>query len=91
MWGHRPALRKRWSALTRTKALNEGSPSWLANGSRIAYQRGKDVGNAESTSILQMNATGSCARKLHGGGPSSAASPAWRPSEPRRGGGPLHC
>jgi dipeptidyl aminopeptidase/acylaminoacyl peptidase len=77
--------------LTRTEALNEGRPSWLATGSRIAYQRGKDVGNAQSTSILQMNATGSCARKLLDGGPSSATSPSWRPSEPRRGGGTLRC
>lgn len=77
--------------LTRTKALNEASPSWTPNGSRIAYQRGKEVGDLQSTSILQMNATGNCPRKVHGGGPSSATSPAWRPSEPRRGGGPLHC
>jgi Tol biopolymer transport system component len=77
--------------LTRTKALNEASPSWLPNGSRIAYQRGTDVGNAESSSLLQMNAAGGCARKIHDGGPSSATSPAWRPSEPRLGDGPLHC
>jgi Tol biopolymer transport system component len=76
---------------TRTKALNEASPSWIPNGSRIAYQRGKVVDNAESTSILQMNAAGGCARKLLDGRPGWAASPAWRPSEPRRGGGPLNC
>jgi Tol biopolymer transport system component len=77
--------------LTRTTELNEESPSWMPDGSRIAYQRGKVVDNAEATSILQMNTAGGCARKVHDGRPSWAASPAWRPSEPRRGGGPLRC
>jgi hypothetical protein len=78
--------------LTDTEALNEASPSWLTDGLRIAYQRGEQVDNAEAMSILEINPDGSCGREiLDGSGPNSYASPAWRPSEPREGSGPLRC
>jgi Tol biopolymer transport system component len=79
--------------LTETREFNEARPSWLPEGSRIAYQRGKDFQNAEVMSIFEVNADGSCGREIlrgSGGGP-WYASPAWRPSEPRVGGGRLQC
>jgi Tol biopolymer transport system component len=77
--------------LTETEALNEASPSWLSDGSRIAYQRGEQTGNAEATSILEMNAAGSCSHQILGSGTGGDESPVWRPSAPREGGGPLSC
>lgn len=79
--------------LTETKELNEASPSWLRDGSRIAFQRGEQFANAEAMSILEMNADGSCTREiLASSGPGPwYASPAWRPSDPNDGGGALEC
>jgi dipeptidyl aminopeptidase/acylaminoacyl peptidase len=79
--------------LTQTNALNEAHPSWLADGSRIAYQQGEVFQNAEAMSILEINADGSCSRRvLAGSGPGAwYANPAWRPSKPREGGGGLSC
>lgn len=79
--------------LTETRSLNEADPSWLPGGSRLAYQRGVQFQNAEAMSILQINLDGSCTRELLAGSGHGPwyASPAWRPSEPRRGGGPLRC
>jgi TolB protein len=79
--------------LTETSELNEARPSWFPDGSRIAYQRGKVFQNAEVMSILELNADGSCGREiLKGSGDGTwYASPAWRPSEPRVGGGRLSC
>jgi Periplasmic component of the Tol biopolymer transport system len=79
--------------LTRTNALNEMRPSWLPNGSRIAYQRGVVFQNAEATSILEVNPDGSCAHTvLAGSGPGPwYADPAWRPSEPRSGRRAINC
>jgi Tol biopolymer transport system component len=79
--------------LTDTHALNEAHPSWLPDGSLIAYQRGKAFENAEAISVLEVNADGTCTHRILGG-PSSGpwyADPAWRPSRPRTGGGPLRC
>jgi dipeptidyl aminopeptidase/acylaminoacyl peptidase len=79
--------------LTRTEDLNEVRPSWLPDGSRIAYQRGEVFQNAEAMSILEANADGTCEREiLRGSGPGAwYASPAWRPARPRAGGGRLSC
>jgi Tol biopolymer transport system component len=74
--------------LTRTGDLNEARPSWLPDGSRIAYQRGEVIQNAEAMSILETNADGTCEREiLRGSGPGAwYASPAWRPAGPQVGG-----
>lgn len=79
--------------LTETEGLNEAHPSWSSDGSRIAYQRGEQFQNAEAMSVLEINADGTCARAiLEGSGPGAwYASPAWRPSVARVGGGPLAC
>jgi Tol biopolymer transport system component len=79
--------------LTETNALNEASPSWLGDGSRIAYQRGEQFENAEAMSVLQVNPDGTCSQEvLPGRGPGRwYASPAWRPSDFASGGGGLDC
>jgi dipeptidyl aminopeptidase/acylaminoacyl peptidase len=79
--------------LTETNELNEAHPSWLPDGSRIAYHQGEVFQNAEATSILEINPDGSCGRQvLAGSGPGAwYANPAWRPSKPREGGGALIC
>jgi Tol biopolymer transport system component len=79
--------------LTATHELNEARPSWVPDGSRIAYQRGEVFQNAEAMSILEINPDGTCSRVvLAGSGPGAwYANPAWRPSEPREGGGSLDC
>jgi Tol biopolymer transport system component len=79
--------------LTQTKELNEASPSWLPDGSRIAFQRGEQFQNAESMSILEMNADGSCTREILASADPGPwyAGPAWRPSNPSDGGGGLNC
>jgi Tol biopolymer transport system component len=77
--------------LTTTDALNEAAPSWLRDGSRIAYQRGEQVDNAEGMSIAVTNADGTCAQVIMGGGALSHKSPVWRPTAPRAGNGVLTC
>lgn len=79
--------------LTETEALNEADPSWLPDGLRIAYQRGEVFQNAEATEIWETNDAGTCSRAILAGSGNGAwyASPAWRPSEPREGGGLLRC
>jgi Tol biopolymer transport system component len=79
--------------LTETEALNEAHPSWLSDGSRLAYQRGRAFENAEAITILEVNADGTCAHRILDGAARGPwyASPAWRPSRPRTGGGPLRC
>lgn len=67
--------------LTRTKDLNEASPSWSPDGRRIAYQRGKLIDNAEGTVVLTMRADGSCVRRIAADPALRTwyARPAWRP------------
>ena len=79
--------------LTRTNALNEGSPSWLPDGTRLAYHRGEQTGNAEAKAILQINPDGSCPTPVLADRRLSIwfAAPAWRPGSLRSGGGPLQC
>jgi Tol biopolymer transport system component len=79
--------------LTRTRHLNEAQPSWLPDGTRLAFQRGKQIQNAEAMSLRQINPNGTCERKILAD-PRLAtwyASPAWRPGKARRGGGRLSC
>jgi Tol biopolymer transport system component len=50
--------------LTHTRGLNESSPSWSADGARIAFQQGEVVANAEGTRTLEVNPDGSCRRSV---------------------------
>ena len=79
--------------LTRTHGLNEGNPSWLPDGTRLAYHRGEQTGNAEARAILQINPDGSCPTPVLADRHLSTwfADPAWRPGTLRSGGGPLRC
>jgi Tol biopolymer transport system component len=79
--------------LTKTKAVNEAGPSWFPGGSRIAYQRGEVVDNAQGTGIFEMNANGSCVREILAdpGLHTWYASPAVRPGSQHEGIGPLRC
>ena len=67
--------------LTRTRDLNERSPSWSGDGRLIAYQRGRVTGNAEGTSVLHLRPDGSCVRMVafDPGLGVWYGSPAWRP------------
>jgi Tol biopolymer transport system component len=67
--------------LTRTRDLNEASPSWSGDGRRIAFQRGKVIDNAEGMSVHQVNEDGSCERAVLADAKLDVwyASPAWRP------------
>jgi Tol biopolymer transport system component len=79
--------------LTRTHDLNERAPSWLPAGTRIAYQRGEALGNAEGAVVMQANADGSCARALLADPELDTwyAAPAWRPAPARTGNAALRC
>lgn len=71
--------------LTRSRNLNERSPSWSSDGELIAYQRGEVTGNAEAASVLTMRADGTCARRI-GHDPGKRVwyrVPAFRPGVPR--------
>jgi TolB protein len=74
--------------LTRTRDLNEARPTWSPGGTRIAFQRGEVIDNAEATAIRQVNADGTCEQSVlaHPRLNTWYASPAWRPtaSRPRR-------
>jgi TolB protein len=79
--------------LTETTGLNEAHPSWTSDGNRLAYQQGRVFQNAEAFSILEINPDGTCSQGVlsgHGDGP-WYASPAWRPSKPETGRGPVRC
>jgi TolB protein len=69
--------------LTETEALDEASPSWSPDGSRIAYSR---QGPARfTTQLMVVNADGSCATRILGDASKSDvhtpwfSAPAWRP------------
>jgi Tol biopolymer transport system component len=79
--------------LTRTRSLDEAGPSWLPSGTRIAYQRGKVIGNAQGTIVMQANGDGSCPSRILAD-PALAvwyAAPAWRPGRARGGEGRIRC
>jgi Tol biopolymer transport system component len=67
--------------LTRSRDLNEGQPSWLPTGTRIAYQRGRVTGNAQGTVVLQANADGTSPKRVLGDRRLDTwyAAPVWRP------------
>lgn len=79
--------------LTRTRDLNEANPSWLPNGKRLAYQRGKVIANAEGMVVMQINPDGSCARPLLADPRLDTwyNDPAWRPGVVRHDAGRLRC
>jgi Tol biopolymer transport system component len=79
--------------LTRSAGLNERSPSWLPAGTRIAFQRGKQVENAEGTSLFQINSNGTCEHKILADPRLDTwyAGPAWRPSTSRLARDRLSC
>jgi TolB protein len=81
--------------LSRTRARNERQPSWLPNGRRIAYQRGRTYQNAEATVVMQANADGSCAKRVFADPGADRwpwyAAPTWRPGNARAGDGALSC
>jgi Tol biopolymer transport system component len=79
--------------LTRTRELNEAKPTWLQDGTRLAFQRGEQVDNAEGMSLFQINSDGTCERKILADPRLDTwyASPAWRPGQAQRGGGRLTC
>jgi Tol biopolymer transport system component len=81
--------------LTRTRAINELGPSWMPNGSQIAYHRGKQYQNSETMKVFRVNADGSCARTVAASpGPDAwpwYTAPAWRRGDARKGDGRLRC
>jgi WD40-like Beta Propeller Repeat len=73
--------------LTRTRRVDELTPSWSPAGTTLAYTRGRPYQNAEVYSIWQVNPDGSCPAALLAGRARGAwyASPVWRPARaPRR-------
>lgn len=78
--------------LTETKDLHEAHPSWLPDGTRLAFQQGEVFENAQRTWIIESNPDGSCSQAILKGEPADwYANPAWRPSKPGTGGGRLSC
>lgn len=71
--------------LTSTPDLNERSPAWSPDGSRIAYTRGEQFENAEATSVLVSEADGECPTEIAADAPDSAwyANAAWQPANAR--------
>jgi Tol biopolymer transport system component len=71
--------------LTTTRDLNERTPAWSPDGTRIAYTRGKQVGNAEATSVLIIEADGECPTEIAADDPNGDwyANAVWRPTEAR--------
>jgi Tol biopolymer transport system component len=76
--------------LTHTSELSELSPSWSADGSRIAYAR---RGESFAVSLFEVNADGSCSRAIARDprGEVWYAEPAWRPARAGGGEGALRC
>ena len=71
--------------LTETRDLNELSPAWSPDGTRIAYTRGEQFENAEATSVLIAEADGDCPTEIAADAPGGDwyANPAWHPAELR--------
>lgn len=76
--------------LTRTNSLNEGAPAWSRDGTRLAYERGEQIDNAEAKSVRQMNADGSCDELVAGTDPRGSwyAAPTWLNADAI---GPIEC
>ncbi|MEK6278426.1 MAG: hypothetical protein AABM29_10495 [Actinomycetota bacterium] len=72
--------------LTRTKNLNENSPSWDPSGERIAFARGADRFRSR---VMQINADGTCMQALLKSsrkGHVDFDAPTWRPGPGREAG-----
>jgi len=71
--------------LTKTRDLNERSPAWSPDGTRIAYTRGEQFHNAEATSVLIIESDGDCPSEIASNDPNGAwyANAVWRPAQSR--------
>lgn len=81
--------------LTRTPQIQESDPSWDPSGERLAFVSGGS-GLGSGSSLVQVNADGSCGRRVLGPDrrpdfdSPALYGPAWRPG-PGRGAGPIPC
>lgn len=81
--------------LTRTPEVQESDPSWDPSGSRLAFISGGG-GLGSGSSVVQINADGSCGRLVLGPGghrdfeSPALYGPAWQPG-PGREAGPIAC
>jgi len=69
--------------LTRTRDLNERSPAWSPDGTRIAFTRGEQFENAEATSVFVVEADGGCPTEIAADARAWYANAVWRPGESR--------
>jgi Tol biopolymer transport system component len=78
--------------ITRTRELNESSPSWRDD-NRITFEAGKEIGNAEGTSLFEISADGTCRRTILADPKLNTwyTSPTWQPTTPGSGARPSSC
>lgn len=81
--------------LTHTPGLPELFPSWDPSGERLAYvrlprRRGDDAAFGYRSTLMQINADGSCATKVRSSQLTYYFAPAWQPG-PGRGAGRIEC
>jgi Tol biopolymer transport system component len=81
--------------LTHTPGLPELFPSWDPSGERLAYvrlpgKRGDDSAFGYRSTLMQINADGSCATKVRSSQLTYYFAPAWQPG-PGRGAGRIEC
>jgi Tol biopolymer transport system component len=69
--------------LTKTRELNEGSPSWSPDGQRIAYERGEVVQNAQGFVVLVARPDGRCPTPVLADPKLDTwySNPTWRPTD----------
>jgi Tol biopolymer transport system component len=81
--------------LTHTPGLPELFPSWDPSGERLAYvrlpgKRGDEATFGYRSTLMQINADGSCATKVRSSQLTYYFAPAWQPG-PGRGAGRIEC
>lgn len=81
--------------LSRTPGLPELFPSWDPSGERLAYvrlprKRGDEAAFGYRSTLMQINADGSCATKVRSSQLTFYFAPAWQPG-PGRGAGRIEC